>query len=179
VRVTDRQHEISPLHLRPVANPLELQCLGEAVTYTGDHVRHERARQAVHRPVAHLLSRAPDDNLTVRLFDPHLRVQITAEFTFGALDSDVSAVNAHLNAPRQWYRHLTYLDMDLTRHSTALRRRRSGGALRPPVMTPSGVERMAMPRPPHTGYLALRRVDPQSGTAHALQAHDYRLPRGV
>jgi len=45
--VTNRQHEVSALHLCSIADALELQCLAEAGGDAGDHICDQRAGERV------------------------------------------------------------------------------------------------------------------------------------
>src|SRR5919204_4029739 len=57
VRVAERELEVLALELRAVADALDLQALLEAVGDALDHVRHQRAREAVQRAMVRAVGR--------------------------------------------------------------------------------------------------------------------------
>ena len=69
VRVADAQLERRPAQRGAVADALDLEALLEALRDALDHVRHERARQAVQRAVLAALGRALDEEHPVVLLD--------------------------------------------------------------------------------------------------------------
>src|SRR5205807_9155822 len=73
VRIADAQLEIRALERGAVAHALDLELLLEALRDALHHVRDERAREPVQRPVLAALGRPRDDDLAVPLLDLHPR----------------------------------------------------------------------------------------------------------
>src|SRR5207237_2038782 len=124
--------------LRTIADALELERLAEPRRDTGDHIRDQRAGEAVHRPVAGLLAGAGNDDLAVLLFYPHFRIELAAQFALGSFDGDARALDADLDSRRYGDRHFTYSRHWFTTRSRVLRHPRRGGGLpdrsyRPPA----------------------------------------------
>src|SRR4051812_15802596 len=69
VRVAQRKLEVASLELRAVADALDLERLGEADRDALDHVRDQRARQAVQGAVLGAVGRTADEQLPVLLDD--------------------------------------------------------------------------------------------------------------
>ena len=74
MRVAERELEVAAAQLRAVADALDLEPLLEAVGDALDHVRDERAREAVQRAVLAAVGRARDDELVVVLLDRDVAV---------------------------------------------------------------------------------------------------------
>src|SRR5262249_22579028 len=87
VRVADLQLEVRAGERRAVADPLELEALLEALGDAVDHVRDERAREPVERPVLAALGRARhrDDAVLLRDRDPlrHDLAQLALRTVYG------------------------------------------------------------------------------------------------
>src|SRR5438876_483745 len=129
MRITNRQHEVSALHLCSIADALELQCLAEAGGDAGDHICDQRAGEAMHRTVSGLLTGAGNNDLSVLLLDPHFAIELAAQFALGSLNDDVHAVDADLHPGRDGDRHFPYSRHRFTTRSKVLRRPRRGGGL--------------------------------------------------
>src|SRR4051812_29608416 len=69
VRVADLKLDVAALQDRAVADALDLEALLEALGHAGDHVRDQRAGEAVERAVVAAVGRARDDELAVLLLD--------------------------------------------------------------------------------------------------------------
>ena len=97
VGVADRQHEVLALLLGLVADALDFQRLLVAVGHAFDHVRQQRAGQAVQRLALLLVVGAGDDQVAVlRWLDLDQRVHVQLELALGALDGDVLVLDRDL-----------------------------------------------------------------------------------
>jgi len=90
MREADVQLQVGAAQRCAVAHTLELEPLLEALRDPFDHVRDQRARQPVQRPVVAALGGALDDEGAVVLLDLHPRRHVLRELTERAV---------HLNAP--------------------------------------------------------------------------------
>jgi transcriptional regulator GlxA family with amidase domain len=96
MRVADGELEVGALELRPVADALDLEVLLEALRHAFDHVRDERAREAVERTVLPALGRARHDDLRLPLVDLHAGRHVLRQLAERTI---------HLNAPRRDRHH--------------------------------------------------------------------------
>src|SRR5215207_9145881 len=77
VRVAERQLEVAALELGAIADALDLERLGEAGSDALDHVRDQRAGEAVQRAVLRAVGRPRDEQLAVLLLDvDHARLAL-------------------------------------------------------------------------------------------------------
>src|SRR5690348_3135069 len=99
MRVADVELQVGALERGTVADALDLELLLEALRHPLDHVRDERAGEAVERAILAALGRARDDDLAVALLDLHprrhlllQRAERTCDRDAGRLDRDGDAV---------------------------------------------------------------------------------------
>src|SRR5581483_7024791 len=93
VRVAHLQLEIGSGHRGTVADTLGFQPLFEAGRDALDHVRDQRAREAVQRPVLPALGRARDEDRPVLLRDPDPRRHDLAELALRTRHRDAAGVD--------------------------------------------------------------------------------------
>src|SRR5919199_786376 len=86
VRVAERELKVAALELRAVADALDLEALLEAGGHALDHVRDERAGQAVQRAVLGAVGRPRDDELAVVLRDVDVARDALGELAARAAD---------------------------------------------------------------------------------------------
>src|SRR4051794_23486624 len=86
VRVAERELEVAALEHGAVAHALDLEALLEAGRHALDHVRHERAGEAVERAVLGAVGRARDDELAVVLRDVDVARHALGELAARAAD---------------------------------------------------------------------------------------------
>ena len=150
VRVAERQLEVLALELGAVADALDLEALLEAGGHALDHVRDERARQAVQGTVLAAVGRARDDEVLALLRGPWMSRWMRSESSpFGPLTVTRSGSIATLTPGGDG----DGLAADATHAlltTPSPRPRRRGPLWRAswPVMTPCEVEMIAVPSPP-------------------------------
>src|SRR5438128_7658972 len=119
----DVQPEIGALQRRAVADALQLEALLESLGDALDHVRDQRARQAVQRAIVAALGGPGDRDRRVALLDLHPDRPLLRELAQGPVDHHAAGQERDVHAARD----LDWLSTDpahfLTRRSTRLRRR--------------------------------------------------------
>src|SRR4051794_22911285 len=104
VGVADRQHEVLAALLGLVADALHFQALHVAVGHTFDHVRQQRAGQAVQRLARLLIIRARHDQVAFLLRHLDARMHIQGELALGAFDIDLLPGDGDLRlTDRHWF----------------------------------------------------------------------------
>jgi hypothetical protein len=81
---------------------LDLEPLLEALRDALDHVRDQRAGEAVQRPIVAALGRPADDEVAVLLLDLHPRRHVLAELAERSVDLDATRTNGHVDPARQF-----------------------------------------------------------------------------
>src|SRR2546430_6040005 len=120
----DIQPEIGTLQRRAIADALQLEALLESLGDALDHVRDQRARQAVQRPVVAALGGPGDRDRRVALLDLHPGRHLLRELAQGPVDHHAAGQERDVHPARD----LDWLSSDpahliITRRSTRLRRR--------------------------------------------------------
>src|SRR5438093_7585979 len=178
MREADRQDKFSALHLRSIADTLQLQLFAEPGSNSRDHIGDERAGQAVHRPMAGLLAGAGDDNLTVLLLDAHFGIEVAAQLAFRALNKDLRAVNANLDSGRDG----DWILSDSRHRSPHVAKDFAAYAAAAGFLTGHNPFGRREDSDAETAVdardLALGRVDAEARPAQALDAHHDRLASG-
>src|SRR6188508_2213201 len=131
-----------------VSDTLDLEVLAEALGHAFHHVLHQSAGQAVERLVPLFLAGPGNGELIVAEGQLHLGVELTAQLAARALHRDAVSLQLERDALGYGYRLSTNTRHGSSYHTTAssspprlaLRASRS-------VMSPRGVETMAMPSP--------------------------------
>src|SRR3954454_11774390 len=98
MRVAHRQLEVLALECCAVADALDLEALLEAVGHALDHVRHERAGEAVQRAMVAAVRRTRDRDLAVILLDLHVARDALLKLTLRALHAHELRLDRELHA---------------------------------------------------------------------------------
>ena len=140
-----------------VADALDLEALLEAVGDAFDHVRDQRARQAVQRAILAALGRARDRDHALVLRDLHALRHLLAELALRAGDRDAAGIDRDEHAGGHFDGFLT----DTGHGFSAAPGYQTKQMTSPPmpccsavrlVTTPLEVDMIAMPMPPSTRW---------------------------
>src|SRR5947199_4755823 len=137
------------LRLRLVTHPLDLERLRESLGDAVHHVGDERARESVERLVPALVGGPPHDDRFAFHRHGQLGVDEPADLALGALHGDPQAVEVRGHTPGHRDRLLADARHGAASYQTTASSSPPTRAVRASrsVMSPWGVERIAIPRP--------------------------------
>src|SRR5439155_11088697 len=180
VREAERELDVRALQSGPVSHADDLQALLVALRHALDHVRHERAREAVQRAMEAVVVRPLHTDRAVLANDPDLRMERILERAARTLHGHVRSVDRDVDATRDIDRllpnpaHLFLSSLrsssPVTTHMPAPRRR--GAASRLPcrssvLATWTGSRCPTLPGRAGARRASRRRVGPASRRAGA------------
>ena len=149
MREADGELEVGALELRAVADALDLEVLLEALRDALDHVRDERPREAVQRPILAALGRAGHDDLRLRLLDLHARGHVLAQLAERAVHLNAAGRDRHHDPGGQLDRFRPIRDIAYQTKAITSPPTPRSAAWRW-VITPVEVDMIAVPSPPST-----------------------------
>src|SRR6185436_13566785 len=153
VRITQRHDQLLPFEFRPVAHAFHLQRLGKTIADAGDHIADQSPRGSMQRADGRHVRRALDDDLPILEFDADLLRERARQLALRPFDLDGGPLNIYLNSLGECHGLLAnaghiFLRYYQTLHNTSPPT--PNWRARVPVMTPLGVDKIAMPMPEST-----------------------------
>src|SRR5437868_1174496 len=161
MRVAERKLQLLARERRPVAGAADLEVARVARRDAGDHVREQRAREAMEGLRLLGLVRAHDRQRAVRSIHLHERVERAPQLALRSLHRDLLAVHRHVHALRERHGKLSdpthFVFVPYQTYARTSPPRAFFSASRP-VMSPDEVETIAMPSPPRTRGISVLRA---------------------
>src|SRR6476619_776583 len=179
VAEAELQLQILALHLRAVADALDLQALLEPLGDAGDHVGDQRPGQPVQRTVRPAVGRPGDGHVAVVLGHRDLRVDALRQLALRALDGHAAPADRHLDAGGDGNGFLT----DAAHGSPDVAQHLAADALFLGLAAGDDAARGGQNRDAHPAQHLVRavlaRVHAPAGLGDALHAADHALTAGA